>query len=52
MSCEGLLWEGCESYVTEIFCFVVAENESESGQGKRVKISDLLGEVVAVSIFR
>ena len=34
------------------FCFVVVENESESGQGKRVKISDLLGEVVAVSIFR
>ena len=30
----------------------MVENESESGQGKRVKFSDLLGEVVAVSIFR
>ena len=47
---RGPLWEGCESYVTEIFV-VLVENESESGQGKRVKISDLFGEDVAVSIF-
>ena len=46
------LWKAWESYVTDFFCFVVVENESESGQGKRVKISDLLGEDVAVSIFR
>ena len=53
MSYEVAIMDGVwELRDRNFFYFLVVENESESGQGKRVKFSDLLGEVVAVSIFR